>query len=878
MTAVDGVDLVTLEIDGREVRVPKGTFILHAARDAGIHIPTFCEYPDLRPFGACRMCMVEIETKRGTTTDIACSTPVSAGMKVSTRSEKVREAERFVVESLLVDHPLECPVCDKSGECDLQNNAYLSQVRVDNPLRRPKQSWELEVLSESVSIKRDRCVLCGRCVRVCDELVGSTALSWARRGFTSYIDASFGTDLKESPCVSCGLCIEVCPVGALLNTSYHDTARAWFLTRYETVCGLCGVGCNLQLHVEQATGNLQRVMAANDTGINNQQLCARGFFSYESLQSEARLRTPLVRRDGELRPASWEDALAVVAERLPNYRGDRFGALAGPHCTNEDNYLFAKLVRASMHTNNIDFDTGGARGVPEAGLADALGRAYLPPGFEDVWTHAGAVLLLGSNLSATHPVFTYRLQTEVRRRGAKLLMATPAPVPLTQAAAVDLRYLPGTEAALLAGIAASGVRQGLVLTDGPAGKIDGFADWLAEWSSVSPDWVADVTGVPRDLVDQAALLYFTGGSGIAQSGAEYPASAIFFAAPLTSVEGGELIEHAAANLALLSGSVDRSGGGVAALQMAANGQGALDMGCAPFLLPGGGAAADGGAGSGVEAAWGRAHPLPTERGLSLQEMLGAAAAKRLRAMYIMGSNPVGAAEDSSSVRSALAELDFLVVQDTFLTPSAELADVVLPAASWAEKDGTFTSAERRVQRLHRGLRSSAQSRPDWEIVAELLVRLGPSPAYLSWQDVFREITTVVPGYGGLELDDLERPVSTLSPRPGKAYRADALTNRLRPGVRVQLGETGSSGAARRRLVPLSAARLSGVLRPGYREALETSLYRQGSGAMTDPSPTLVSLHVGGAADSSLERGRGVGILRGPHLELSGYSTGQLTEI
>lgn len=883
MTEENREDWITLTIDGKEVSVPKGTFVLSAARKAGVYIPTFCEYPDLRPFGACRMCTVELVTRRGSTLDIACSSPVSEGMQVFTRSEKVREAQRFVVESLLVDHPLDCPICDKSGECDLQNNAYFSQVRVDNPLARPKQSWELEMLSESVSIKRDRCVLCGRCVRVCDELVGATALSWARRGFTSYIDAAFGEDLKQSPCVSCGLCIEVCPVGALLNTSYHDTARAWFLKRVETVCNLCSVGCNMEVHVENESGRIKRIIGKQDSGFNGEQLCARGFFGFEFVEQRERLATPMIRENGELVPTSWQHALEVVAENLSQYRGGQFGGIAGAHCTNEDNYLFGKFVRGVMQSNNLDYDTGGGRGVRREGLRDVFGSDAATNSFQDILQDAGAIMILGSNLSASHPVLSYKLQTAIRRRSVPLIVASPVPVPLDQVATLQLRYNPGTEALLLNGLAVSIASQGLLNEAFATTRAECFEQWLEDLKSYSLDEVSRITGVAVEQIEDAALLYATGGTRDTSSDGGRPASAILYSSVLTAAEGGEFIDYAAAALALAMGNVGRSGGGVNALKVASNGQGALDMGCAPFLLPGERFIEDEEARRALESQWGTSVPSDSEAGLSLESMIRGAQGGIIKAMYVMGSNPVRASSNTNDATRALSGLEFLVVQDIFLTDTARLANVVFPACAWAERDGTYTSAERRVQWLNKVLAERGQSLPDWEILASVMERMGYERHYESTAQILHEIADTVPAYRDISRERLESNSLVVSKRPGKAYKADSFDYVERYGTYLRADDTpylyGQSfprGLAR--FMPLPPMGELSALSDAYDQALNISLYRQGTNTLTGHCPTLLSLDENGAADSSIERGRGVGVVQGEKLTLAGYSTGQLTDI
>ncbi|MDQ3855008.1 MAG: molybdopterin-dependent oxidoreductase, partial [Chloroflexota bacterium] len=585
---------------------------------------------------------------------------------------------------------------------------------------------------------------------------------------------------------------------------------------------------------------------------------------------------------------SWDEALGVVASELARYSGDAFGGVAGPHCTNEENYLFGKLVRGVMETNNLDHDAGNGRGVRRAGLREVLGSDAATNGFLDSFENSRVVLVIGSNLSATHPVFSYKLQMAARRMGIKLIIACPKAVPLTQIADCAITYQPGTEALLLNGLAAIVARRGLAAEAYVREHVANHDEWAAVARRYTPEGVSAVTGVPAEVLEAAATLYATGGAGEAGRGDDglYPPSAIVYSAGLTLREGGEAIDYGAAALALLTGNVGRPGAGVNRLKVANNSQGAVDMGCAPFLLPGEAAVEDDAAGARLQQAWGMRRPPSATPGLGLEQMLQAAERGELRAMYIMGSNPVGAAPDPDLAARALSRLEFLVVQDMFRTPTAELAHVVLPACSWAEKDGTYTSAERRIQRVNKALKTQGQSLPDWTVLVQVMVRMGYELPYRRSEDILQEITQVVPAYAGVTRERLENPRTVVTMRPGKVYRNPSIDQKPRMGLQwpvvdgedtpVLYADGFPHGQAR--LVPVPFEAGAGLGDGVYGSTLEISLYKQGTDTMTGRCPTLVSLHENNAADSSLERGRGVGMLQGPNLKLSGYSTGQLTDI
>ncbi|MCL5960374.1 MAG: molybdopterin-dependent oxidoreductase [Chloroflexi bacterium] len=750
---------VTLTIDGREVTVPRGTYIIEAARRAGVDIPNLCYHPELRPFGACRMCVVEIA---GRSTDLfaSCATPVRDGMQVFTQTPRVQEARRILLDMFLIDHPLECPTCDKSGDCRLQDYTYA--YAKDEHYSRPKRFKKLEHLSPVIDIKRDRCVLCGLCVRVCDEIIGAKALAFANRGLETVIDSAFGRDLTDTSCVSCGQCINVCPVGCLLDRTRQEVAPwSWEMRQTDTICYYCGLGCSLTL--ESNKGEVVRVTSREGQGLNKGLLCVKGKFRHYFIHRPERLATPLIRNNGNFVQATWDEALDLVSRKLEQHRDGQFGALASSRATNEDNYIFQKFVRVVMGSNNIDHRSVASYHPSESTLGRIFGSGAPTNSFRDIYK-SGTVFLVGADVVDVHPVFGFLLQRTMRQREAKLIVLSDRWSWICNYTDVWLKCKPGTEAVLLNGLASIILQEGRWNREFVEARTEGFAEWQQSLRDFTPEKVSQITGVRVKHLYAAARYYAKGGTSFRGEApaAGYPPSSIYFAESLAT----DPVVSALANLALLTGNVGREGGGIGAVDDQNNGVGAFDMGASPSLLPGYQDILDPEARGRFESHWSRTweerpspkvapRPLPFQLGLRLNEMLDAALDHQIKAMYIMGYNPVLSHSDPEKARRALESLDFLVVQDIWLTDTAQLADVVLPACSFAEKDGTFTNGERRVQRVRKALEPIGESKPDWVIIAELATRMGYRMSYRHPSFIMNEIAQLVPIYGGISYERLE---------------------------------------------------------------------------------------------------------------------------
>lgn len=752
-------DMVTLKINGQTVTVPRGTYILQAAKMAGIDVPNFCYQPELRPWGSCRICTVEILGRRGGLIE-SCATPVREGMEVATHSPACIDARQQILRLYLVDHALDCAICDASGECFLQDYTYEHGID-ENPYRRPKRKSPTLHFSDLIDYNWDRCIMCARCSRVCEEVVGATALSFSSRGLESEITPAYGDSLYQTPCTHCGMCIQVCPVGALTDRTYGN--HPWRVEKTQTICSYCSVGCTLEMWREDQ--DLVKVQGPWEVGVNQGWTCVKGRWGHDHVKAEERLTRPLIRRNGRLEPATWDEALGLVATRLAGYQGDQFAALASSRATNEETYLFQQFVRAVMGTNNIEHDTRRTHGATLAALPAAFGTAAATNSMEEI-LEAGCIMLVGSNIAEAQPVMSYSVVRAVKGREARLIVINPTkPTILGDLATLWLAPRPGTDALLLSGIARVIVDEGLADETFIGERTEQSAAWRERLAALDLGAVAIVTGVPLADIQAAARLYATGGRGPDRKPERgWPASMLLYGTGLTQQPDGAAAVRVACNLALLTGNVGRRASGVIPLRLEANEQGATDLGALADLLPGGVSVGDEMARAACGMSWltrweepllgaHRIEALPAEPGLKLPALWSAVSAGQVKAMYIFGDNPALA---DPGAAAALEQLEFLVVQETFLSETAQLADVILPGLTAVEKNGTFTNNDRRIQRVKAVLAPVGRSRADDEIIASLARRLGYRLEQRHPAAIMDEIAQLVPSYHGVNYYRLEQ--------------------------------------------------------------------------------------------------------------------------
>ncbi len=717
---------VRINIDGREIEAGVRDTVLSAAKKAGIYIPTLCADDHLEPYGGCRLCIVEIEKMRGFPP--ACATAVAEGMKVKTNTPELHGLRKMLVEMLLSDHPYDCLTCARNLHCDLQRMAQEFGVSE----RKLRHLTRESILDESDAFyvrEMQKCILCAKCMRTCAEINGCTAIDIRGRGFNSVIQPFNDIPIAKSVCESCGECVERCPTAAL-----HIKKQVWPEKEVPTICPYCGVGCGILLGVKEGRVVSARGDRSNSTSRGH--LCVKGRFgAFEFVNHPARLKKPLLKKDGEFQEASWEEALDYVGKKLKSYIGtDQFAALSSAKCTNEENYLMQKFARAVMKTNNIDHCARLCHASTVAGLADSFGSGAMTNSIDE-FSNADLVLLTGSNTTENHPVIGYRLR-EALRKGARLIVADPRETWLANHAWLWVRQKPGTDVAWINGLIHIILKENLENKKFIEDRTEGFEELKKTVEKYTPAFVSKITAIPEDQLYQAARAY-----------AQAEKASIVYSMGITQHSTGTDNVRSLANLALVTGQIGRAHTGVNPLRGQNNVQGSCDMGALPNVFPGYQRVTDEALRKKFEAAWGVS--LPDRPGITVVEIMNAAAEGKIKALYIMGENPMLSDPDLHHVEQGLKALEFLVVQDIFLTETAQLADVVLPTVCFAEKEGTFTNTERRVQLLNQALPGPGESKQDWEIICELAGRLGYPMSYHNPAEIMEEARKLTPSYGGI---------------------------------------------------------------------------------------------------------------------------------
>jgi formate dehydrogenase major subunit len=729
-----------LTVDGAAVTVAPGDTVLQACRAAGADVPTLCQDDRLAPYGSCRVCLVHVDGARGPVA--SCVTPATDGMAVRTDDKHVAAAARSVLElivSQLPERALDIPAerSELVGVCehfDVKAAAFGTGY----------DARGFDFSHPYVKLDRDLCIACGRCVRMCDEVQGTFALTLASRGYSTVVAPGSGGSWAQSDCVACGGCVSSCPTGALSEPGLLDLRPVERTTT--TTCGYCGVGCSLDVHTR---GDEVVAVSPADGPVNKGHACVKGRFAHGFVRSPYRLTTPLIRRggrDGELEPASWDEALGFIGDRLGRIRAEHgpnaIAAISSSRATNEENYLFQKLMRVGIGTHNIDNCSRLCHSPSAAGLTATFGLSGGTNSADDL-ERADCFLVAGSNTTEAHPVVGARIKQAVLR-GARLILVDPRRIELAAYADIHLQGRAGSNVAVFNGLAHVLIAEGLIDELFLKERADGFdelRDLLAEYS---PERVEELSGVPAEDIRRAALLY---GRALAP--------AIVYGLGITEHTHGTDGVRTLANLAVLTGKVGVPGGcGVNPLRGQNNVQGASDMGALPDLLPGYQKVVDAEVRARFEAAWGMS--LAPTPGLRIPEMFDAAIDGRVRALYVLGEDIVATDPDTTHVRAAMAACDLVISQEIFLSKTAALADVVLPAASFLEKDGTFVNFDRRFQRVRPALPPPGQAKSDFEIVnlvaGALGVELGcPTPAA-----AMAECAPLAPLFAGITHDRLDR--------------------------------------------------------------------------------------------------------------------------
>ena len=681
--------------------------------------------------GAARLCIVEIDGMEGMPT--ACTTPVSEGMVVRTSTPGVDDVRRNIMQLLLADHPLDCLTCVKNQRCELQKVAAYLGISERN-LPHNDKNIPIDDSNPFFTIDRNYCILCQKCTRTCDEITCVNAIEVIGRGYESRIGTFADKPLMESNCQSCGECVVRCPTAAL-------TVKEPAVPSYEveTTCPYCGVGCGMYLGVKN--GEIVSVRGS-DSKANNGKLCVKGRFGIAGyVHSAERLRTPLIKKDGKFVEASWDEALNLVAEKLSSYPKEQVGVISSARCTNEDNYVAQKFCRLVLGTNNVDHCARLCHAPTVAGLAQTLGSGAMTNSIGDI-SEADCIFAIGSNTTEAHPVIGMNVKQAVRR-GTKLIVADPREIELVRFADIWLRHKPGTDVALLMGMIKIIVDEKLHNVDFINERCENIDAFMESLKAYDIDFVERITGVPREQIISAARMYAAGNP-----------SSILYTLGITEHSHGTDNVIAVADLAMITGNIGKPGSGVNPLRGQNNVQGACDMGALPNVYVGYQSSTSPETKKKFEAAWGG--NLSIETGLKTPEMFDGAINDTFNALYIIGENSVLSQPDSRHVIDALSSLDFLVVQDIFLTETAQMADVVLPAASFAEKDGTFTNTERRIQRVRKAIEPVSGALADWEITCRIAMQMGGKGFdYGHPSQIMDEIASLAPCFGGISYERLE---------------------------------------------------------------------------------------------------------------------------
>ena len=753
---------VALTIDGVEVRVPEGTSIMRAAMEVGTKIPKLCATDMLESFGSCRLCLVEIKGRAGT--PASCTTPVAPGMIVYTQTERLKALRKGVMELYISDHPLDCLTCAANGNCELQTeagNVGLRDVRYGydgaNHLADKKDES-----NPYFSFDPAKCIVCNRCIRACEEVQGTFALTIGGRGFESRVSAGQAEPFLESECVSCGACVQACPTATLIEKSVIEIGQPEHSA--VTTCAYCGVGCSFK--AEMRGEEIVRMVPYKDGKANHGHSCVKGRFAYGYATHRDRILKPMIRAkvSDPWREVSWDEAFAYAASEFKRiqakYGKDSVGAITSSRCTNEETYLIQKLVRAGFGNNNVDTCARVCHSPTGYGLGTAFGTSAGTQDFDSV-DESDVIMIIGANPTDGHPVFASRMKKRLRE-GAKLIVLDPRRIDLVRMPHVEADYhlplQPGTNVAVLTALAHVIVTEGLVNEAFVRERCDPaeFQDW-AEFVSEerhSPEAVEKFSGVPADLIRKAARLYATGGN-----------SAIYYGLGVTEHSQGSTTVLAIANLAMATGNLGRNGVGVNPLRGQNNVQGACDMGSFPHELAGYRHISDANARAIYEKLWGVT--LDKEPGLRIPNMLDAAVEGTFKAIYIEGEDILQSDPDTHHVSAGLAAMECVIVQDLFLNETANYAHVFLPGSTFLEKDGTFTNAERRIGRV-RKVMSPKNGLGDWEITVKLAEAMGVPMNYSHPSEIMDEIAATTPSFAGVSFAKLDEVGSVQWPCNEKA--------------------------------------------------------------------------------------------------------------
>ena len=732
-------------IDGKPYEIgPNHTSILKFVKSylGEKKVPTLCDDPNLAPYGACRVCSVEVALEKDGPTKVvaSCHTPVGENQHIFTSNDGLKNLRKNIVELVLTDHPMNCDTCEVDKNCELQtvaNDLGISDHRYNNP--KQHKGTPKDTSHSYMRMNLDNCINCGRCVRACDEIQGSFVLTMSGRGFESRITTDNDMLFGDSSCVSCGACAHTCPTDAISDVFQSKSVKVDKKVR--TTCSYCGVGCNLETSVKD--GKVVAIDTPKETEVNAGHTCIKGRYAFGFYDHPDRLRSPLIKRNGKFEEVSWDDAYEYIKQKLEKIKNesgpDAIAGISSARCTNEENYVFQKMIRAAIGTNNIDCCARICHSPTAWGMQQTFGTGAATNSTEDIY-HADLFLVIGANPTNAHPVTGAKIKQQVMK-GKKLIVLDPITTDIAKLADYHIRLRPGTNVAVLNMMLYYIVKGNLLNKDFVENRTEGFDEFLNHINGLDIDHLASVAGVDKQLVKEAAIAYAT-----AKNSME------FHGLGVTEHEQGSKTVMLIADLAMITGNIGRRGVGVNPLRGQNNVQGAADMGCQPHQGAGYFPVADKKIQDFYTEKYGAVHP--TKAGLKIPEIFDAAINKEVKGLWIIGEDIVQTDPNSAHVIKAMESLDLLVVQEIFMSETAKLADVVLPGTTFLEKDGTFTNTERRVQRVNKAAEPLPGTKPDGVIVTEMMQKLGYDQPTYDADQVLAEVADVVPFFKGITRERL----------------------------------------------------------------------------------------------------------------------------
>jgi formate dehydrogenase major subunit len=706
-------------------------------------VPTLCDAPNLDPFGSCRVCSVEValEENGPVKTLASCHSPVSAGQYIYTSTETVKDLRKNIIELVLSDHPLDCLTCEVNGNCELQTVAARVGIRNVRYPDGDNHLYKMKDLSHPyMTSDLSKCINCYRCVRACDEVQGEFVLSMAGRGFDAHIIKGLDESFMDSDCVSCGACSQACPTSAISDIFQSKSINATRTTR--TICTYCGVGCNLE--VSTSNGEILSIQAPYDSEVNQGHTCIKGRYAFKFYDHPERLNSPMIKRDGEFEKVSWDEAYDYIASKLASFK-DEFGSnsiagISSARCTNEENYLMQKFIRTVIGTNNIDGCARVCHSPTALGMQRTYGTGAATNSIDDL-KDTNCIMVIGANPTDAHPVTGAKFKQFAMKSKNVTIVIDPRRTELARYATHHLALRPGTNVAILNMMMYYIITEGLVDTSFVESRTEGFESFNKEILNIDIDKLEEVTGVDRHEVRDAAIAY-----------ASAPNAMSFHGLGVTEHSQGTFTVMQIADLALLTGNIGRRGVGVNPLRGQNNVQGSADMGVQPHQGAGYLDVTNDEVNKEYNDFYGV--DVPKEIGYKIPEMFDAAIAGKLKAIWIIGEDIVQTDPNTQKVIKAMESTDLVILQELFMTETAKYADVILPGASFLEKNGTFTNGERRVQAVRQVVKPLAGSKPDGQIIVDIMNKMGYSQKDYTPDGMLEEISQIVPFFAGISWDRL----------------------------------------------------------------------------------------------------------------------------